>query len=73
MREGAQVVHDLAAETRKLLAKHNQPPLPREVSTEDREKLRADLASWGEHFAKEYGYTPSASRRFIREMLTVSV
>lgn len=69
--EGAQVVHELAAETRKLLAK--QPPLPREVSTEDREKLRADLASWGEHFAKEYGYTPSDSRRFIREMLTVSV
>lgn len=68
--EGAQVVHDLAAETRKLL---KQPPLPREVSTEDREKLRADLASWGEHFAKKYGYTPSDSRRFIREMLTVSV
>ena len=70
--ESAEVVHELAVETRKILAKDNRPPL-KEISAEHREKLRADLASWGELFEREYGYTPSDSRRKIREVLTVSV
>ena len=44
-----------------------------EVSSEDRELVRSDLASLAEFLKKKYGLSFHKIRRFLREMLTVSV
>lgn len=44
-----------------------------DVSTEVREFVRSDLASLAEHLMKSCGWTAHQARRFIREMLDVSV
>ena len=44
-----------------------------EVSSEDRELVRSDLASLAELLKKKYNMTFHKIRRFLHEMLEVSV
>ena len=44
-----------------------------EISEEDREHVRKGLTELAEHLRKRYELTAKSTRRFLREMLTVSI
>lgn len=44
-----------------------------EVSEDDREFVRSELASLARHLKEKYSLSTEKIRRFLREMLTVSV
>lgn len=76
-KEASFLMHELAAEFRKLVEEEKRSKegakQVSEVSEEDRELVRSELASLAEFLHKNYGLSVRKIRRFLREMLTVSV
>lgn len=70
----SEVIHDLAVEARKLMQEERRiQRASGKVSDEDRDLIRSTLSSLAEFLIRNYELTIPQSRRYLEEMLTVTI